>query len=326
MTKTYYDKDASFEVLKEKTITIIGYGNQGEAQAKNMRDSKLRVILGLRKGGNSWKKAKEDGFEVYPINEATRKGDIIHVLIPDEVQPKVYEKEIKENLDEGNALCFSHGFSIRFNFIVPPKNIDVIMVAPKGVGVMVRETYTEGFGVPALIAVDQDYSGKAKDIALALAKAIGSTRVGVIKTTFKDETDTDLFSEQVDLCGGVSELIKASFDILVKEGYSKEAAYFETLHELKLIIDLIHQGGLAYMWSKVSNTAEYGGRTRGKRVIDEHVKEEMREILSEIKSGKFANEWIFEYEKGAPKLKKMREEDAELEIEKIGAELRKMFK
>lgn len=324
-TRIYYDKDASLRIVKEKTIAIIGYGNQGNAQAKNMRDSGMNVILGLREGGKSWEKAKKDGFSVYPIDEAVKLGDIIHILIPDEVQAQVYEKKIKENLDEENALCFSHGFNIRFNFIVPQKNIDVIMVAPKGVGVMVRETYKRGWGVPALIAIEQDYSDKAKDITLALAKAIGSTRVGVIETTFKDETDTDLFAEQVDLCGGVSELIKASFETLVKGGYSKEAAYFETLHELKLIVDLIQKDGLEHMWRKVSNTAEYGGRTRGNRVIDENVRKEMGKILSEIKSGNFAREWISECREGMPNLKRQRKEDSELEIEKVGRKLRKMF-
>ncbi len=325
MTTFYSDKDVNSSILEEKTIAIIGYGNQGSAQAKNMRDSGLKVILGLRENGGSWKKAKEDGFEVYPVAEAAKLADIVHLLIPDEVQANVYEQEIKENLEESNALCFSHGFNIRFDFITPPKNIDVIMVAPKSVGVMVRKNFLDNHGVPSLIAVHQDYTGKAQKIALALAKGIGSGRVGVIETTFKDETDTDLFSEQVDLCGGVSELIKNSFDVLVEKGYSKEAAYFECLNELKLIVDLIQEGGLEYMWSKVSNTAEYGGRTRGKRIINEKVKANMVKILEEIQSGEFAREWIKEYRRGMPNLNKMRSEDPQLEIEKIGAQLRKIL-
>jgi len=324
MAKLYYDKDADLGILEGKTVAIIGYGNQGSAQAQNMRDSGLDVIIGSRKG-RGYDSASEDGFDVMPIDEAAKKADIIHILIPDEFQADVYKKDIQPNLEEGNALMFSHGFNIRFRCITPPENIDVIMVAPKGPGIMVRQTYVDGFGTPALIAVEQDYTGRAKETVLALAKAIGSTRAGVLETSFTEETETDLFGEQVDLCGGVTEMIKASFDILVENGYQPELAYFETLHELKLITDLIQKGGLEYMWTCVSNTAEYGGRTRGKRVIDERVRENMRKILRDIQSDKFAREWIDECKKGMPNLKRMREEDSQLEIEKVGAELRKMF-
>jgi len=324
MAKIYYDKDANLEVLKGKTIAIIGYGNQGSAQAQNMRDSGLNVIIGSIKDA-SYDKAVKDGFQVFPIAEAAKKTDIIHILLPDEFQADVYEKEIKENLTNGKTLMFSHGFNIRFKRIVPPNDIDVIMVAPKGPGIRVRETFLEGFGTPALIAVEQNYTGKAKQNVLALAKALGATRAGVIETTFKEETETDLFGEQVDLCGGVTELIKASFDTLVGAGYQPELAYFETLHELKLITDLIQNGGLEYMWACVSNTAEYGGRTRGKKIITAETRKTMKRILKDVQSGKFAEEWVNECKKGIPNLKKMREEDKKLKIEKVGAELRKMF-
>ena len=325
MARIYYDEDADLSVLDGKTIAIIGYGNQGSAQAQNMRDSGLNVIIGSIKD-RGWENAEKGGFDVMPIEDAAENADIVHILIPDEIQAQVYKEKIEPGLKEGNALMFSHGFNIRFKTIVPPENIDVIMVAPKGPGILVRKTFIDGFGTPALIAVEQDYSGRAKEMVLALAKAIGSTRAGVLETTFTEETETDLFGEQVDLCGGVTELIKASFDTLVDNGYQPELAYFETLHELKLITDLIQEGGLEYMWSCVSNTAEYGGRTRGKIIIDEHVRENMKKILDDIKSDKFAQEWINEYKTGLPNLKKMREEDKELLIEKVGAELRKMFK
>ncbi|MBU4201978.1 MAG: ketol-acid reductoisomerase [Candidatus Altiarchaeales archaeon] len=325
MTKVYYDDDADLSALEGLKIAIIGYGNQGAGQAQNMRDSGLDVIIGSR-GDPSFEKAKEDGFEVLPIAEAAEKADIIHILIPDEVQAETYENEIKNGLKEGNALMFSHGFNIRFKAIKPPEFIDVMMVAPKGPGILVRKTYQDGFGTPALIAVEQDSSGKAKERILAIAKAIGATRAGVLETTFTEETETDLFGEQVDLCGGVSELIKASFDTLVEAGYQPELAYFETLHELKLITDLVQAGGLEYMWRCVSNTAEYGGRTRGERIITEQTRETMKEILADIKSDKFAQEWINEYKQGLPNLARMRAEDKELPIEKVGTKLRKMFK
>ncbi len=324
MAKIYYEKDANLDVLKDKTVAIIGYGNQGHAQALNLRDSGVNVIVGLVRDP-SWTIAEKAGFEVMPIAEAAKKGDIVHILIPDEVQADVYKEHIEPNLEEGNALSFSHGFNIRFKQIIPPKNVDVFMVAPKGPGHRVREVYEGGFGVPALVAVEQDYTGKAKDIALAFAKGIGATRAGVIETTFDEETETDLFGEQVDLCGGVSEMILASFETLVKNGYQPEIAYFEVLHELKLITDLIQEGGLENMWAKVSNTAEYGGRTRGKLIINEESRRNMQKILDDIRSGKFAEEWINERKAGLPTLTKLREEGRSHQIEKVGAELRKMF-
>jgi ketol-acid reductoisomerase len=324
MVKVYYDNDADLGVLEGKTIAVIGFGNQGAAQAQNMRDSGLSVIIGSIKD-RSWDNAKEKGFEVMPIEEASEKADIIHILIPDELQADVYHEKIEKNLKKGNALMFSHGFNIRFRCIKPPEFVDVIMVAPKGPGILVRQTFLDGFGTPALIAVEQNYTGKAKETVLALAKSLGATRAGVLETTFTEETETDLFGEQVDLCGGVTELIKASFDTLVDNGYQPELAYFETLHELKLITDLIQAGGLEYMWTCVSNTAEYGGRTRGKRIITPETRENMGEILKEIQTDKFANEWINEYKSGLQNLTRMRKEDRELLIEKVGAKLREMF-
>jgi ketol-acid reductoisomerase len=324
MAKIYYDTDADLSVLKEKVIAIIGYGNQGSAQAQNMRDSGLKVIIGSIADASA-EKAKKDGFEVYPIAEAAKKADIIHILIPDEIQASVYKSDVKKGLKPGKTLMFSHGFNIRFKRIKPPKNIDVIMVAPKGPGIRVRETFVEGFGTPALVAVGQDASGMAMQNVLALAKAVGATRAGVLETTFTEETETDLFGEQVDLCGGATELIKASFDTLVEAGYQPELAYFETLHELKLITDLIQQGGLEYMWACVSNTAEYGGRTRGSRIVTDKTRKVMKKILKDIQSGKFAREWVKECENGMPNLKRMREEDKNLQVEVVGKKLREMF-
>ncbi|ODS37447.1 MAG: ketol-acid reductoisomerase [Candidatus Altiarchaeales archaeon WOR_SM1_86-2] len=324
MAKVYYDDDANISILDGKTISIIGYGIQGHAQAQNMRDSGLDVVIGVIKDG-TYDLAVEHGFKPVSIEEAAEKGDFVHILIPDEIQADVYNDKIKDNLKEGDTLMFSHGFNIRFKRIIPPEFIDVIMVAPKGPGRLVRQTYLEGFGVPALIAVEQDYTGKAKQNALALANAIGATRAGVLETTFSEETETDLFGEQVDLCGGCTELIKASFDTLIEAGYQPEIAYFETLHELKLITDLIQKGGIEYMWQNVSNTAEYGGRTRGDRIITKETRATMKEILNDVVSGKFADEWVKEKEAGMPNLKKMREEGKEMPIEKVGAELRKMF-
>jgi len=324
MAKIYHEKDATLDALKGKTVSIVGYGNQGHAQAQNLRDSGIDVIIGLIKDP-SWSAAKDAGFEVMEIPDAAEAGDIVHMLIPDEIQADVYEGSIKQGLKEGNALSFSHGFNIRFKQIVPPENIDVFMVAPKGPGKLVRETYVEGFGTPALIAVAQDYTGKTKDVALSFAKGLGATRAGVLETTFDEETETDLFGEQVDLCGGCSEMILASFETLVEAGYQPEIAYFETLHELKLITDLVQAGGLENMWKCVSNTAEYGGRTRGKKVITEQSRENMKKILEDIKSGKFAEEWIAERKAGLSNLKRMREEGQNHQVEKVGAELRKMF-
>ena len=324
MAKIYHEKDATLDALKGKTVSIIGYGNQGHAQAQNLRDSGVDVIIGLIKDP-SWVAAEKAGFKVMTVSEAAEAGDIIHMLIPDEIQADVYEESIKQGLKDGNALAFSHGFNIRFKQIVPPENVDVFMVAPKGPGNLVRETYVQGFGVPALIAVAQDYTGKAKEIALSFAKGLGATRAGVLETTFDEETETDLFGEQVDLCGGCSEMILASFETLVEAGYQPEIAYFETLHELKLITDLVQAGGLEHMWKCVSNTAEYGGRTRGKKIITEQSRENMKQILADVKSGKFAEEWIAERKAGLPNLKRMREEGQQHQVEKVGAELRKMF-
>lgn len=324
MAKIYYEKDADLNVLKNKTVAIIGYGNQGHAQAQNLRDSGVSVIIGLIKDP-SWSQAEQAGFKVMTIPEAAKAGDIVHMLIPDEIQGDVYKRDIAPNLKKGKALSFSHGFNIRFKQIVPPKDVDVFMVAPKGPGHRVREVYQEGFGVPAIVAVAQDATGSAKKIALAFAKGIGATRAGVIETTFEEETETDLFGEQVDLCGGVSEMITASFETLVKNGYQPEIAYFEVLHELKLITDLIQAGGIENMWAKVSNTAEYGGRTRGKLIITQESRRNMQKILDDIKSGKFATEWVNESKNGLPNLKRMREEGKKHQIEVIGAQLRKMF-
>lgn len=322
MAKIYTDVNASLDPLQDKTISVIGYGNQGYAQAQNMRDSGCEVIIGNRRGGEHWKKAKEDDFDVYEISEAAKRGDIIHMLIPDEVQAEVYNEQIAPAMGEGKILGFSHGFNIHYNEIVPPRDDDVIMIAPKAPGESVRKTYIEGSGVPGLVAVAQDASGEAMDVALAMAKAVGLTRVGVIETSFEEEVETDLFGEQAVLVGGVSELIKAGFETLVEEGYQPQVAYSECLNELKLIVDLIHEQGIEGMMRRVSNTAEYGGKTRGPRLIDEDVRTEMRELLEEVQDGSFAEEWMAENNKGAPNLKKMREEGKEHLIEEVGKEFR----
>lgn len=322
MAKRYSGQDASLDLLEERTIAVIGYGNQGEAQAKNMRDSGCDVIVGLRRGG-SWDRAKEDGFDVYKMAEATSRGDIAHILVPDEVQADVYKEKIAPGMEEGKTLCFSHGFSIHFRSIVPPRGVDVVMVAPKAPGALLRRCYKEGSGTPGLIAVAQNPSGHAKETALALSKAVGLTRIGVIETSFKEEVETDLFGEQSVLVGGISELIKAGFDTLVEAGYQPEIAYFECLHELKLIVDLIHDGGIEGMMQAVSNTAEYGGRTRGSQIINEEVRKKMKELLKDIQEESFVKEWIAENKSGAPNLKEMREEGKKHLIERIGRNLRK---
>ncbi len=320
--KVYYDKDADLDILKYKTVAIIGYGSQGRAQALNLRDTGIKVVLGLRPQGPSWKRATEEGFEVLTINEAARRGDIIHMLIPDMAQPTVYHEYIAPNLKSGKTLCFSHGFNIHFKQIVPPPDIDVIMVAPKSPGPRLRETYVEGFGVPALIAVYQNVSGKAKDVALALAKSLGCTRAGVLETTFKDETESDLIGEQTVLVGGLIELIKKGFEVLVEAGYPPELAYFEACNEAKLIMDLIYTSGIIGMLKAVSDTAKYGGLTVGPKVIDEHVKENMRKVVKTVQSGEFAKEWISESKKGT-RLKRLMEEMEEHQIEKVGKFIRK---
>ena len=325
MAKIFYDQDADLNVLKDKTIAVLGYGSQGHAQALNLKDSGLNAIIGLKKGSKSWKKAEDAGFEVLTVSEASAKADIIQVLLPDEIQRNVYEQEIKEHLTSGKALMFSHGFNIHFNQIVPPEDVDVFMVAPKGPGHLVRRMYEEGKGVPALLAVHQDTTGKAKELGLAYAKGIGCTRAGVFETTFREETETDLFGEQVVLAGGLAALIKAGFDTLVEAGYEPEMAYFECLHEVKLIVDLIYEGGLANMRDSVSNTCEFGDYTRGPRIITEETRKEMKKILREIQTGQFAKEWILENQAGNPVFNAMRKREKELQIEKVGAEIRKMM-
>jgi ketol-acid reductoisomerase len=324
MVKVYFDKDANIEILKNKTIAVIGYGSQGHAQAQNIRDSGLNVIVGLRPGGESWRRAKQDGFEVYPIQEAAKRGNVIFMLIPDMSQPAVYKEFIEPHLSEGKSMNFAHGFNIHFKQIIPPKNVDVIMVAPKSPGIRLRETFLSGFGVPALIAVYQDYSGRAKETALAIAKALGCTRAGVIETTFKDETESDLIGEQTVLVGGLIEIIKKGFEVLVECGYPPELAYFEACNEAKLIMDLIYQKGIVGMLKAVSDTAKYGGLTVGPKVIDEHVKENMRRAAEYVRSGKFAEEWIKEHASGENRLKALMKEIEEHPLEKVGAFIRRM--
>ena len=325
MAKIYYEKDADLGVLKEKLIAIVGYGNQGHAQAQNLRDSGLKVIVGELEGSPGWMRAKEAGFEVETAKKVAQKADIIQILIPDEFQAKLYQTDILPLLKKGNALGFSHGFNIHFHQIVPPRWVDVFMVAPKGPGVLLRRTYQEGKGVPCLIAIEQDASGLAKEIALAYAKGIGGTRAGVIETTFREETETDLFGEQVVLCGGVTALIKAGFETLVEAGYQPEMAYFECLHELKLIVDLVQESGLSGMRSAISNTAQYGDLTRGPRIITQKTREEMRKILHEIQSGQFAREWIMENQTNQPVFNALTKKDEEHLIEKVGKKLRGMM-
>ena len=325
MAKLYYEKDADLKPLKGKKVAVVGYGIQGRAQALNLHDSGVDVVVGARRKGESWEAATKDGLEVAPVAEAVRAASVVMMLIPDEVQPEVYAKDIAPNLKTGAALEFAHGFNIRFGTIVPRKDVDVIMVAPKAPGRAVRENYLRGSGVPALLAVHQDATGAAKPLGLALAKGIGSTKVGVIETTFTEECETDLFGEQADLCGGVSELIKTSFGVLVDAGYQPELAYFEVLHELKMIVDLIQAGGIENMWANVSNTAEYGGRTRGPKVVDDRTRKNMEALLKDIKSGAFAKDWIEEHKKGMPVLEKARKTAPDSLLERVGRDVRKMF-
>jgi ketol-acid reductoisomerase len=322
MATMYYDKDADLDHMKGKKVAVIGYGNQGHAQTQNLRDSGLDVVIGLRQGGPSNESAQAHGFEPVSIEDATKAGDIVHILLPDEVQVGVYEKQIAPHLKKGKTLSFSHGFNIHFKEIVPPEDVDVVMVAPKGPGNLVRSEYVKGGGVPCLIAVHQDPSRTAKYTALAYAKGIGGTRGGVIETTFAEETETDLFGEQAVLCGGISALIKAGFDTLVEAGYQPELAYFECMHEVKLIVDLFYEGGLSHMRRAVSNTAEYGDLTRGPRVIDKGVRKEMKKILGEIQDGKFAKEWVEENKAGGENFNYLRRKEDDLLIEKVGKELR----
>ncbi|MCS7150137.1 MAG: ketol-acid reductoisomerase [Caldimicrobium sp.] len=323
--KVYYDQDADLGILTEKVIAILGYGSQGHAHALNLRDSGLRVIVGLKPGGPSWERALGDGFEPMPPKEACEKADIIMILVPDQTQPALYRECIEPVLTPGKMLLFAHGFNIHFGQITPPKAVDVAMVAPKGPGHLVRREFERGAGVPCLVAIYQDATGSALPKALAYAKGIGGTRAGVIETTFKEETETDLFGEQAVLCGGVSALIKAGFETLVEAGYQPEIAYFECLHELKLIVDLIYEGGLAFMRYSISDTAEYGDLTRGPRIIDERVKTEMKKILEEIQKGQFAREWILENQAGRPVLNALRKREADHPIEEVGKKLRAMM-
>jgi len=325
VAKIYYDKDADLALLDGKVIGIIGYGSQGHAHAQNLRDSGCQVLVAEAEGTPGWKNAKDAGFKVLGATEVAKEADIITVLVPDQLHQEIYHQSIKQGLAPGKMLMFAHGFNIHYGQIIPPPNIDVAMVAPKAPGHRVRELYTEGIGTPALVAVYQDASGKAKEIALAYAKGLGCCQAGVIETTFAEETETDLLGEQAVLCGGVTALIKAGFETLVEAGYQPEIAYFEILHELKLIVDLIYQGGLTYMRYSVSDTAEYGDYTRGPRVIDDMVKDEMRQILAEVQDGTFAKEWILENQAGRPTFNALKRMEAEHPIEIIGKELRKMM-
>ena len=325
MAKMFYEKDTNLGLLQGKKVAVIGFGSQGHAHALNLHESGVDVVVGLYEGSKSWDKVKEAGLEVVTTAEAAKKADIIMILVPDEKQAKLYREEIAPYLEEGNALVFAHGFNIHFKQIVPPSNVDVFMIAPKGPGHMVRRTYTEGSGVPCLIAVEQDYSGKAKDLALAYANGIGGARAGVLETTFKDETETDLFGEQAVLCGGVTALIKAGFETLVEAGYAPENAYFECMHEMKLIVDLMYQGGMAAMRYSISDTAEYGDYVTGSRIITDETKKEMKQVLTEIQDGTFAKKWLLENQVGRPTFNAMRRMEAEHPIEKVGKELREMM-
>jgi len=326
MAKTWKDSDISLDPIKDQTIAIIGYGIQGDAQANNLKDSGLKVIVGLKEGGSSWNKAKDDGHEVMSVAEACKKADIIHILIPDMVQSKVFKDEIEPNLSDGKALAFSHAAAIYWGWIKAPDNVDIIMVAPKGPGSKVRETYLDNFGTPSIVAVEQDKTGTAWDRTLGIAKGIGSARAGLIKTTFKEEVETDWFGEQADLCGGSASMVVSAFETLVEAGYQPEIAYFEVLHELKLIVDMIQKYGINGMWRRVSETARYGGLTRGPMVMNKQTKEEMKKVLREIQDGTFNKEWLSEYEKSGKNAfdKYMKQLDSH-QIEQVGKQMRKMM-
>jgi ketol-acid reductoisomerase len=326
-----HDEDVDESILKDKTVAVIGYGAQGDAQANCLKDSGVKVIIGETEilGGKenpSWKKAKADGFEVMPIAEAAAKGDIVHILLPDEVQPMIYEQQIEQHMKAGKALCFSHGFNICFKRIVPPEDVDVIMVAPKAPGTEERVAYLEGFGVPGLVAVKQDPSGTARDVALAMTKAMHWTKAGILECTFEQETYEDLFGEQCVLCGGLVELMKNGFEVLVEAGYPPEMAYFECVHEMKLIVDLVWQGGIKRMAEVISNTAEYGMWAVGNQIIGPGVKAKMQEALKRVENGEFAEQWVEEYKKGIPFLKASRENIGKHKIETVGEEIRQLFK
>jgi ketol-acid reductoisomerase len=323
--KIYYDQDADLGLLKGKSIAIIGYGSQGHAHALNLRDSGQSVVVGLYKGSKSWARAEKDGLRVTTVADAARMSEVVMILLPDQSQRQVFEESIKGALGNNKMLMFAHGFNIHFNQVVPPPDVDVAMIAPKAPGHVMRDLFTQGPGVPALVAVYQDVSGKARDLALAYGRGVGCTRAGVIETTFREETETDLFGEQTTLCGGVSHLIKAAFETLVEAGYQPEVAYFECMHEMKLIVDLFYQGGLAYMRYSVSDTAEYGDYTRGPRVVSEATKQEMKKILAEIQSGQFAREWVLENQANRAGFLAMRRRDADHQIEEVGKRLRSMM-
>ena len=325
MKKMYYDNDVNLEVLRSKKVAVLGYGSQGHAHALNLKDSGVNVVVGLHEGSKSALKAELDGFVVKNVSDAVKECDLLMLLMPDTVQGKVYEESIKDNLRKGHTLAFAHGFNIHYNQINPPEFVDVVMVAPKGPGHLVRSVFTKGSGVPALYAVHQDYSGSALETVLAYAKAIGSTRAGVLKTTFKEETETDLFGEQAVLCGGVNELIKAGYETLVEAGYQKEVAYFECLHEMKLVVDLLYEGGFERMRYSISDTAEYGDYVSGKRVITDETKKAMKEVLTDIQSGKFADKWMEEYKNGCVNFLKNRDEEYNMEMAKVGRNLRSMM-
>ena len=321
----YYDDDANLELLSDRTVAVIGYGSQGHAHSLNLKESGVGVVVGLREGSPRRAEAESAGLRVATVAEAAAAGDIIMILINDEVQRSVYEADIRPNLEAGNALAFAHGFNIHFGQVVPPADADVFMVAPKGPGHLVRRVYSEGGGVPGLLAVEQDATGRAHEIGLAYAKGIGCTRGGVIQTTFREETETDLFGEQVVLCGGLTELIRAGFDTLVEAGYQPEVAYFECLHEVKLIVDLIYEGGIANMRSSISDTAEFGDLTRGGRVVTEETRREMKRILAQVQNGQFAKEWLLENQVGRPNYNARKRRDAEHLIEEVGSRLRGMM-
>lgn len=323
--KVFYDEDADLSIIRGKRVAVIGYGSQGHAHANNLKDSGVDVVVGLREGSSSAQKAEKAGLEVADVPLAVRDADVVMVLVPDELQANIYKEQIEPNLKRGAALLFAHGFNIHFGFIEPREDMDVFMIAPKGPGHLVRSTFTQGGGVPCLIAVQQDASAKARDIALSYASAIGGGRAGVIETTFKEETETDLFGEQTVLCGGLTSLIQAGFETLVEAGYAPEMAYFECLHEVKLIVDLIYEGGIADMRYSISNTAEYGDLTRGSRIVNDQTKAEMKKILDEIQSGQFAREWMDESASGGGNFKALREKAAEHQIEEVGARLRAMM-
>ena len=326
MAQTWKDEDISLDTIKNEIVAVIGYGIQGDAQANNMKDSGLNVIVGLKEGGASWQKAKDDGHEVLSVADATKKADIIHILIPDMVQAKVYKEEIESNLSEGNALSFSHAAAIYWKWIDAPENVDLIMVAPKGPGSKVRETYLQNFGTPSIVAVEQDKTGKAWDRTLGIAKAIGSARAGLIQTTFKEEVETDWFGEQADLCGGSASMVVNAFETLVEAGYQPEIAYFEVLHELKLIVDMIQRYGINGMWRRVSETARYGGLTRGPMVMTSDTKEKMKKVLTMIQDGTFNDEWIKNYQnEGKASFDKYMKDLDNHQIETVGKQMRKMM-